>query len=62
MINNIPNNGLTMRLLKGKFGVCRLDSTDLIPDWGGNGADLYQSPEHWMSCRLFVMKSVFPIT
>ena len=37
MINNIPNNGLTMRLLKGKFGVCRLDSTDLIPDWGQRG-------------------------
>ncbi|MGY0372375.1 ACT domain-containing protein [Clostridium sp. JNZ J1-5] len=24
---------LTMRLLKEKYGVCRLDKTDLIPEW-----------------------------
>ena len=24
---------LTMKLLKGKYGVCRLDKTDLIPEW-----------------------------
>lgn len=27
---------LTMKLLKEKYGVCRLDKTDLIPEWGQN--------------------------
>ncbi|HHW00782.1 MAG TPA: ACT domain-containing protein [Clostridiaceae bacterium] len=27
---------LTMKLLKGKYGVCRLDKTDLIPEWAQN--------------------------
>jgi hypothetical protein len=27
---------LTMRLLRGKYGVCRLDKTDLIPEWAQN--------------------------
>lgn len=28
---------LTMRLLKKKYGVCRLDEFDLIPEWAKNG-------------------------
>lgn len=28
---------LTMRLLKEKYGVCRLDELDLIPEWAKNG-------------------------
>jgi len=27
---------LTMKLLKGKYGVCRLDKNDLIPEWTQN--------------------------
>lgn len=27
---------LTMKVLKGKYGVCRLDNTVLIPDWSSN--------------------------
>lgn len=27
---------LTMRLLRGKYGVCRLDKTDLVPQWVQN--------------------------
>lgn len=28
---------LTMKLLKEKFGVCRLDKNSLIPEWSQNG-------------------------
>lgn len=28
---------LTMKLLKEKYGVCRLDKTELIPQWAENG-------------------------
>lgn len=28
---------LTMKLLKEKYGVCRLDKTELIPQWAQNG-------------------------
>ena len=28
---------LTMKLLKEKYGVCRLDKTELIPNWAQNG-------------------------
>ena len=31
---------LTMILLKGKYGVCRLDQTDIIPEWAQN-SDLF---------------------
>lgn len=27
---------LTMKLLRGKYGVCRLDKSDLIPEWMQN--------------------------
>ena len=27
---------LTMKLLKDKYGVCRLDKTELIPEWASN--------------------------
>jgi Uncharacterized conserved protein len=27
---------LTMKLLKGKYGVCRLNKTELIPEWARN--------------------------
>jgi len=32
----MPEKTLTMKLLKGKYGVCRLDKTDLIPEWAQN--------------------------
>jgi len=28
---------LTMKLLREKYGVCRLNKTDLIPEWAQNG-------------------------
>lgn len=32
----MPEKILTMKLLTGKYGVCRLDKTDLIPEWAKN--------------------------
>jgi len=32
----MPEKTLTMKLLKGKYGICRLDKTDSIPGWAKN--------------------------
>ena len=33
---NLSEKKLTMKLLRGKYGVCRLDKSDLIPEWMQN--------------------------
>lgn len=33
----MPDKILTLKLLKGRYGICRLDNDDFIPEWAKEG-------------------------